>query len=330
VFFVPPRHDRAQPAALLVGLHPWNGDVWTYAAYAELLHEAVARDVVLLFPSGLGNSLYTADAEDEVMRSLEALEQAIAIDPRRVSVWGASMGGAGATTIGLHRPDRFAGVTSFFGDSKYDTSTYVKAILPNEAAAHLVNALDVVDNARYLPVALVHGEDDHVSPIVQSTMLAQALADRHFDVAIERVPHEGHSGALVARHVAAVVDRAASARAVARPTRVTFRSLRPNDLGAYGVRLVRTQAHGDAYVDIEYIGPGSDAARAGAAVGIHVHHVSGVRSIVLDPDAFGADLASRDPDAPTTPREPVRFDDPAPTSSVDVRVATSGEVRPTF
>src|ERR1700734_683418 len=75
VVYVPPGHDLAAPSALLVGLHPWNGTMWTYAAYAQLLREARARDVLLLMPSGLGNSLYTADAEDEVLRAIDALAE---------------------------------------------------------------------------------------------------------------------------------------------------------------------------------------------------------------------------------------------------------------
>ena len=59
-----------RPSALLVGLHPWNGGIWTYAAYAELLREAQAKDVVLLMPSGLGNSLYSDHAEGEVLAAI--------------------------------------------------------------------------------------------------------------------------------------------------------------------------------------------------------------------------------------------------------------------
>jgi hypothetical protein len=92
VAFVPFGHDPGRPGALLVGAHPWNGTVWTYAAYAKLLTEASARDVVLLMPSGLGNSLYTSDAEDEVLRAIDALAGRVAVDGRRVSIWGASMG----------------------------------------------------------------------------------------------------------------------------------------------------------------------------------------------------------------------------------------------
>jgi pimeloyl-ACP methyl ester carboxylesterase len=284
VVFVPPGHDSRKPATLLVGLHPWNGSTWTYAAYAPLLREARARDIVLLMPSGLGNSLYTADAEDEVLRAVDALASSIEIDPRAVSIWGASMGGAGATTIAFHHPDRFASVASFFGDAKYDLRTYVRALLPDEGAAHLVNALDVVDNARHLQVLLVHGEDDRTSPIEQSDILARAMRDRSFTVRFERVAGFGHSGALVARFLPDVAAMAASSRAPAAPSRVTYRSTRPSDSGAYGVQITRTSPRGDAFVDLE---------RDGAEV--HVRRAEGVRAIVLKPGALGTPASARPP-----------------------------------
>lgn len=250
VLFVPPGRDRARPGPLLVGLHPWNGTPWTYAAYRELLDEADAKDVALLMPSGLGNSLYAAEAEEEVMGAIAAASQRLAVDPRRVSVWGASMGGAGATTIAFHRPDRFAFVASFFGDAKYDLSTYVRSILHDEAGAHRVNPLDVVENARHVPVHLVHGEDDRVSPVAQSVLLRDALERLGYEVRFDRVPGMGHEGPLVARYVRDVVDRAATARVPERPSRVTFRSVRPGDTEAYGVRIVRASRSGDAFVDV--------------------------------------------------------------------------------
>jgi pimeloyl-ACP methyl ester carboxylesterase len=279
VVYVPPGHDVDKPGVVLVGTHPWNGSMWTYAAYAELLRQARSHDVVLLMPSGLGNSLYVADAEDEVMRALSALERAVAVDARAVSIWGASMGGAGATTIGLHHPDRFASITSFFGDSKYDVTTYVKKILPDDPTAHLVNALDVLENARHVPVWLIHGEDDKTSPIRQSEMLAQAMKDAGFTVRFDRVPGIGHAGALVGRFVGQVVDAAATARVPESPARVSYRSVRAWDESAYGVRIVRADASGDAVVDVERRDDG-----------VHVLRAQGVRAIVLSPGALGTQL----------------------------------------
>jgi pimeloyl-ACP methyl ester carboxylesterase len=284
VVFVPRGHALGSPGALLVGVHPWNGDPWTYAAYEELLDEAQKKDVVLAMPSGLGNSLYTADAEDEVLRAIDAVSRAVAVDPARVSIWGASMGGAGATTISFHHPDRFAFVASYFGDSKYDLTTYVRSVLGGEAGAHRVNALDVLENARHLPVLLVHGEADRTSPIVQSTMLYDAMKKAGFRVDFERVPGMGHEGPLVVRFVRRVVDRAAEAKAPVYPARVSYRSVRAEDTGAYGVRLVRSGS-GDAVIDLE-----------GRPDGVHVLRAEGIAEVVLTRGALGGATKIADAD----------------------------------
>jgi pimeloyl-ACP methyl ester carboxylesterase len=290
VVYIPPGHDVSRPGPVLVGTHPWNGSIWTYAAYAELIREARAHDVLLLMPSGLGNSLYTADAEDEVLRALDALASVTAVEPRAISIWGASMGGAGATTIGFHHPDRFASVTSFFGDSRYDLSTYVRRILPDEPSAHRVNALDVVDNARHVPVWLVHGQEDRTSPIAQSQELANTLRQHAFQVRFDAVPGVGHAGALVARYLPELVALASRARVPDDISRVTYRSVRPSDLGAYGVELERSQARGDAFVDVEL-----------APEALHVRRAEGVSRIWVTPGALGTDKGHLPPIELDTP-----------------------------
>jgi len=281
VVFVPRAHDLRRPARLLVGTHPWNGSAWTYAAYRELLEEAEARDVVLMMPSGLGNSLYTADAETEVMEMLDAVSAALPVDPRRISIWGASMGGAGATTIGFHHPDRFAFVASYFGDSRYDLTTYVRTLIPDEAAARRVNALDVVENARSLPVWLIHGEADRSSPVVQSTMLFDAMKARGFQVELDRVPGMGHEGPLVARYVRRVVARAAEAEVPEAPTRVSFRGTRLEDRGAYGVVATRRTGATEIFFDVE-----------GRPDGVHVLAATGVSGLLLRSGALGVPAGS--------------------------------------
>jgi len=292
VVYVPRGHDLNRPSPLLVGTHPWNGSMWTYTAYDELLSEAQRRDVLLLLPQALGNSLYTADAEDEVLRAIDALSAAVAVDPQAVSIWGASMGGAGATTISFHHPDRFAMATSFFGDSRYDRATYAGLILRSDAAAHVVNALDVVDNARHLPVWLIHGEDDRTSKIAQSEILAEAMRRRGYEVRFNRVAGTGHDGSLVARFLRDVVDAASVARVPSRVGRVTYRSVRPNDVGAYGVVIERSPGASDAFVDIE--------TRGGV---VHVRKAEGVRHVHLARGALGTDPAQ-----PPT----IVFDEPGP------------------
>jgi len=189
----------------------------------------------------------------------------------------------------------------------------VRSILVDEAGAHRVNALDVVDNARHLDVWLVHGTADKVSPIAQSTMLDTALRERGFRVRFDAVPKAGHEGPLVARFAAELVARAASARRVTSPERVTYRSVRKTDLGAYGVRLVRHGAE-DAYVDV---------AREGGRV--VVRRAEGVRAIELARGALGLERplpiarASGVSDAVE-----VRFDDDFAKTAPGAAAASSG------
>jgi acetyl esterase/lipase len=149
-----------------------------------------------------------------------------------------------------------------------------------------VNALDVVENARSLPVWLIHGEDDRVSNIAQSEMLARALAQRGFAVRFDRAPGMGHAGALVARYTREVVDRASEVRRAEHPARVSYRSVRAEDTGAYGVSITRARAW-DAFVDVE-----------GSAAGVRVHAAQNVSAIRLAQGALGV-----------TAGAPVSFDD---------------------
>ena len=276
--FIPSDENRLpnERFPLLVGVHPWNGSIATYAAYRSLLEEAERQRVALLFPSGLGNSLYTAAAEEEVMRAIDAAARELPIDASRVSIWGASMGGAGATTIGFHRPDRFATITSFFGDASYHLDTYVKAILRDEAGAHQVNPIDVADNARHVPVWLIHGTADTVSPVKESDELHLALKKRGYSVRYDRVEDRGHEGSLVELYLRHVVALAKISVIPSRPTHVSYRSVRASDRGAYGV-TIEPRGKGDALIDIAY-----------RENSVHVARASNVAKVALAKGALGA------------------------------------------
>jgi dipeptidyl aminopeptidase/acylaminoacyl peptidase len=150
--------------------------------------------------NGLGNSLYQPPAETEVLREIDAAKKMVAVDPLRVSIWGASMGGGGATTIAFHHPEMFAYCASYFGDSRFPDK------IPG---ARELSALTYIDKAKHLPVRLVHGEDDRISPLEQSVLLYDAMKERGYEVKFDRVPNAGHEGTLVVRFIRSIVDEAA-------------------------------------------------------------------------------------------------------------------------
>ena len=273
--------NPSEKRALLVAPHPWGGDAATYLRYAELFAAADADGVVVLFPSGLGNSLYTAPAERETMLALDAVMSVLPIDSERIGIWGASMGGAGATTIGYHHPDRFNVVASFFGDSRYDRKTYVRSILTSDAAAQAVNADDVAENGLHLTTILVHGTADKVSPPKQTTLFCDHLKKLGYSPTCTMLAGRGHEGGVVAQEIAAVVHAVATVRSPAHPSHVRFRTVRPSDDRAYGVRLLRADASKPAYIDVE--------ARAGSVV---VHASENVKSLGLANDALGLGTGS--------------------------------------
>jgi predicted peptidase len=216
------------------------------------------------------------------MLALDETTKSLSVDASRVSIWGASMGGQGATTIGWHHPDRFASVTSFFGDARFDTATYVKNILPTEEAAHAINPLDVAENARHQKVLLVHGEDDHTSLIHESELLDQGLRKLGYDVTFVRHPHMGHEAPMIMLHVKDFVKLAAETTSPRAPTRVTFRSVRAEDTSAYGVTIERAHA-GDAFIDVE----------RGADGTVRVVASTNVKAVSIGEGALGGAHAER-------------------------------------
>ena len=216
VVFVPPgprsRPSRGRCSSVST---PGTGRCGRTPPTPSSSREATARDVVLLLPSGLGNSLYTADAEDEAMRAIDALAEVVVVDPRRGVACGAPRWAERARPrIGFHHPDRFAGVTSFFGDSRYDLTTYVRALLPDEAAAHAVNALDV-GRQRAAPAGVARprrGRRDLAHPPERDARRRDAC-EAGFAVPVRPRSRDGPRGALVARFLSTlVVARAATAR----------------------------------------------------------------------------------------------------------------------
>jgi len=124
---------------------------------------------------GRTNNAYRYSGEADVFEALADLERRIRIDNRRITLWGFSMGGAGAWHLGLHHPSRWSSVgpgAGFVDFYKYQNQT-------RQRPAHQHRALSIYDvvpyalNAYNVPVCTYGGEIDK-QLLASTTMVERA------------------------------------------------------------------------------------------------------------------------------------------------------------
>lgn len=111
---------------------------------------------------GRTNNAYRWAGEVDVFEALAAVKQRFPIDDRRITLWGFSMGGAGAWHLGLHHPDKWSSVGA--GAGFCDTVKYQNLKLPlpplQEKLIRIYDAVDVALNAANVPIIGYGGELD--------------------------------------------------------------------------------------------------------------------------------------------------------------------------
>lgn len=236
--YLPRCADLDRPVPLVVALPGWNGNIWSFA-HSKLLSLAETQGTVVVVPDPRGNVLYTGASEDGVLEAIDVVSRDLRIEPDRVYLTGVSMGGAGALQIGYHFPDRFAAIAAFYGDSRYDMTSYVRGILKTQQAADRYSVINFPENAWNLPVLLVHARDDRVSRVGQSEMLAEA--DRRLGIPNHLLVEPdtgGHTLQVVEDHLDEVMALFGRSRRVRTPSRVAFRTSAHRYDRAYWIRGV--------------------------------------------------------------------------------------------
>jgi pimeloyl-ACP methyl ester carboxylesterase len=262
--------DLTTPRPLVVALPGWSGDVHVFS-HSRLLAVAEQRGWIVVVPDPRGNLLYTGKSELGVLEAIDRVRADLKIDDARVHLTGVSMGGAGALQIGYHFPDRFASIAAWYGDSLYDLATYVGPILRTKANAERYSVLRFAENARALPVLLIHAKDDRVSAFSQSKMLADldaklALPD-HRLLALET---GGHTLAVVEKTLPEVEALFARAVRPSLPARVTFATGSASYPGAFWLRVAPKHEGtiGLADAELDVATAKFTLRRADAAVGV--------------------------------------------------------------
>ena len=111
---------------------------------------------------GRGNNAYRWSGETDVFEAIDDARGRMHIDDRRITLWGFSMGGAGAWHIGLHYPSKWASVGPGAGFIDFYQYLNQAEQLPpyQHAALSIYDAVDYALNAFDVPVCAYGGELD--------------------------------------------------------------------------------------------------------------------------------------------------------------------------
>ncbi len=176
-------------------------------------------------PEGFGNSGYKAFGERDVEEVIGRVMERYRIDPDRVYITGASMGGTGAASIPLHFPDRFAAFAPLCGYhslAEYASLRRVDLQPWEKFLAGFRSNARWARNGRHLPLYVVHGTRDGLR---HSKSLVEAFRVRGFRFIFE-TPTAGHNVWDQTYAGRRIFDHFAKYRRVAHPRKVTIRTSR--------------------------------------------------------------------------------------------------------
>lgn len=120
--FLPKDYSAQRAYPLVVFLHgydPYISKVDPWIPGEQTWSLATNRGFILAIPYGRRNSDFVNIGEDDTMTVTNNVRAQYHVDPARVYLAGASMGGYGAYAIGLHQPDQWAAVTVMSGRTDF-------------------------------------------------------------------------------------------------------------------------------------------------------------------------------------------------------------------
>ncbi len=133
------------------------------------------QDWIQLEPYGRGNNAFRWAGETDVFEAIEDVAKQFRIDRRRITLWGFSMGGAGAWHLGMHHPSKWVSVGAGAGFVDFYEYQNQKERRPpwQHATLGIYDAKDYALNAFNVPTVGYGGEKDKQLAAAK-TMVAEA------------------------------------------------------------------------------------------------------------------------------------------------------------
>ena len=262
--YVPSVYDGARPLPAIVFLHGYAADLnkvnWIEYMYSPSLQEVCEKlGFALILPYGRSNTEFMGVGESDVLRVIELVKGRVRIDPSRIVISGASMGGSGAYSIACHFPDRFAGVFTVTGRVDYYVWMKIpKSRLPvfKQIQTDTDYARELLGNLLHVPVFIGHGENDNLLKVGQSRLMARLLKERGQDVKYVEFPGESHYVWSKTFERSELQSRLKKWRAPKLPAKVQYRTYTLKYHQAYWVNIDAIETWGlPADVKAEVKGP---------------------------------------------------------------------------
>ena len=154
------------------------------------------EETFVLHPFGRYSNAFKFAGEIDILEAIEHIQRIVPIDPRRISIRGFSMGGAGCWQAAVHYPGRWFAATPGAGFS--ETTEFLRTfqgetISPSDAQRKLLHWYDATDwanNLRLLPTIAYSGELDRQKQAAD--MMAAAFQQRELKLNHLIGPQMGH------------------------------------------------------------------------------------------------------------------------------------------
>jgi dienelactone hydrolase len=228
--------------------------------------ELVGAPAVWLRPGGRGpGTVFQGYGEVDVLEAIAAAAGRYPIDPRRISLYGTSMGGAGTWYLATHHPDRFAAVAPFCGYNDYRLwrrpGGMTFPLHPwEEPSWRARGAIFQLENLRHAGIWIVHGAWDRavgggvdVAHARNSAARLDALGIPYRYTELPGVGHGAYGAALRTSLFGDVLRWLVAQRRPDAPARLTLASSELRHPGGDWIALRQLSAYGGppARVDAE-------------------------------------------------------------------------------
>jgi len=232
--YVPTTYRPGHAAPLHLLMHSLAACYNQYATFAPNILQQLGeeRGAFVITPAGRGpDGWYHHEAEVDVFEAWADLASRYAIDARRVTVGGYSMGGYGTYKMGAQYPDLFAKAFAIVGPADENiTGGPTGGRVDDEQ-----NTMDILENLRNLPLLMWNGGVDELVPVAGVLQFEQRLVDLGYRHELDLFPTSDHFLLSVVDEWAPGKTFLGDATIDPSPSHVTYRAVPAMDVPALGL-----------------------------------------------------------------------------------------------